>query len=333
MTDRSDSLIADTSMHPFLTLANVHEAHRRIEHHVLRTPLIYAEKLSRTSGLNLSFKAENLQHIGAFKARGATNAVLALSDDQASMGVLTHSSGNHAAALARAAKIRGIQAHIVMPENSALNKIASVRSFGFEPHFCEPTAPARAAAAEELRLRTGATMVHPYDDPWVICGQGTVGLEISRQCPDVDVVFAPVGGGGLLSGLLVALKAINPQIMVIAAEPELADDAARSLKAGSIQQPTRYDSIADGLRSSLGENTFPVMQRLLDDIQLVSEVEIMRAMRLLAEEVHLVVEPSGAVSLAAALRAGSRFADKNICVVLSGGNLEFGNCSLGLPTK
>ncbi|MFO0944262.1 MAG: pyridoxal-phosphate dependent enzyme [Pirellulales bacterium] len=257
---------------------------------------------------------------------------LALSNAQASRGVVTHSSGNHAAALARAARIRSIAAHIVMPENSAATKIASVRSFGFEPHFCAPSAPARAAAAEELLRQTGATLVHPYNDVRVICGQGTVGLEILQQWPDADVVLAPVGGGGLMSGLLVALKAIKPSIQVIAVEPELADDAARSLSVGAIQQPTRYDSIADGLRTSLGEITFEVLREQLDEIVLVSEAEISQAMRMLAEEVHLVVEPSGAVSLAGAIKLSSKLHGKNVCVVLSGGNLDFGTCRLGSNT-
>lgn len=318
-------------MHESLTLSEVKNAHQRIKPYVLETPLIYSEKLSSRLGLKLAFKAENLQHIGAFKARGATNAVLSLSDAQASRGVVTHSSGNHAAALARAARIRSIQAHIVMPENSALTKIASVRSFGFEPHFCQPSAPARAAAAEQLLQQTGGALVHPYDDVKVICGQGTVGLEIVQQWPEVDVVLAPVGGGGLMSGLLVALKKINPAIQVIGVEPELADDAARSLAAGSIQQPTRYDSVADGLRSSLGEITFQVLRELLDEIVLVSEMEIGQAMRMLAEEVHLVVEPSGAVSFAGAMKLSSKLQGKNVGVVLSGGNLDFGSCKLGSP--
>ncbi len=319
-------------MHESLTLAEVQAAHQRIRPHVLETPLLFSERLSGRSGMFLGFKAENLQHIGAFKARGATNAVLSLSDAQASRGVVTHSSGNHAAALARAARIRSIGAHIVMPENSALTKIASVRSFGFEPHFCQPSAPARAAAADQLLQQTGGTLVHPYDDVKVICGQGTVGLEIVQQWSDVDVVLAPVGGGGLMSGLLVALKAIRPEIQVIAVEPELADDAARSLGAGSIQQPLRYDSVADGLRSSLGEITFDVLRQLLDEIVLVSEAEILHAMRTLAEDVHLVVEPSGAVSLAGAMKLCQRLQGKKVCAVLSGGNLDFGACKLGSPT-
>lgn len=316
-------------MNPDLSIESVRQAQQLIRPYVLQTPLVFSEKLSERYGMNFAFKAENLQHIGAFKARGATNAVLALTPEQASAGVVTHSSGNHAAALARAARIRSIPAYIVMPHNSAQTKIASVLYFGFQPHFCEPSAPARAAACDQLMHQTGATLVHPYNDTKVICGQGTTGLEIVEQWSQVDVVLAPVGGGGLISGLLIALKAINPKIQVIAVEPEQADDASRSLQSGKIEQPTRYDTVADGLRTCLGELTFEVMQDLLDQIVLVSDTEILVAMRELAQDARLVVEPSGAVSFAGAKKISQQLAGKNVCAVLSGGNLDFGKCQLG----
>lgn len=307
----------------------IQRARQRIEPYVLKTPIVACEKISQRCELDIALKAENLQHIGAFKVRGATNAVLSLPEPLAARGVVTHSSGNHAAALARAASIRKIPAHIVMPHNSARIKIESVRSFGFEPHFCEPSATARAAAAEQLQEETGATLVHPYDDMAVIAGQGTVGLEILEQWPEVEIVLAPVGGGGLVSGLLLAIKLIRPDVQIIAVEPALADDAWRSLRSGKIEQPTRYDTVADGLRTCLGQLTFPILQQYLDEIVLVSDAEILDATRLLAEVVHLVAEPSGAVSLAGALKLANRLKGKRVCALISGGNMDFGSCQLG----
>ncbi|MGB0581011.1 MAG: threonine ammonia-lyase [Limisphaerales bacterium] len=316
-------------MKPAIAIADIHEAAGRIAPHVVRTPCMPSESLSKELGLQLHFKAENLQHIGAFKARGATNAVFSLSEADATKGVVTHSSGNHAAALSRAASLRGIPAHVVMPHNSAPNKLATVRSFGVEPILCEPDADSRANTCAELQEKTGATFIHPYDNPFVMAGQGTVGLEILEQVPDVEVILVPVGGGGLLSGLLTAIKALRPQVQVIAAEPAWADDAARSLKSRQIEMPSRYDTIADGLRTPLGELTFPIIRTLLNDIILVSEDDIRKATRTIAEQVHLVAEPSGAVTFAAVRKAAYRFAGKSVVAVISGGNLDFGSCALG----
>lgn len=312
-----------------ITLDDVRAAAERIEPHVIRTPCVPSESLSRELGCRISFKAESLQHIGAFKARGATNAVLSLTGEQAARGVVTHSSGNHAAALARAASIRSIAAHIVMPHNSATSKITNVRSYGVKPVFCEPTAEARATKAAEVETATGASMVHPYDDPRVMAGQGTVGLEILEQSDAVDVVLIPVGGGGLLSGVLTAVKSIRPEIQVIACEPAWADDAFRSWKSGQIESPTRYDTIADGLRTPLGLNTFPIIRDLVDDVLLVDESSISRATRILAERVRLVAEPSGAVTLAAVMTYRQRFAGRSVVAIVSGGNIDFGACRLG----
>jgi threonine dehydratase len=309
---------ADTA----LDLQQIQQAQQRIAQWIVQTPLVHCEELSAQYGLKLGCKAENLQYVGAFKARGASNAVLQLDFDSARRGVVTHSSGNHAAALARAASKRDIPAHIVMPHNSAKKKIQAVRNFGFEPYFCEPSAPERAAAAAKVQDETGAVMVHPYDDAHVMAGQGTVGLEILQQWSSVDIVVVPVGGGGLLSGMLVAIKSLKPRVQIYAAEPEWADDAARSLAAGTIQMPTRYDSIADGLRTSLGQLTFPIIQQYLDGIVCVSESEILTATRQLAMSARLVAEPSGAVSLAAAIKMAPCWLGKNVCVVVSGGNLD-----------
>ncbi len=312
-----------------INLAEIQSAAVRIEPFVLKTPSLCSERLSKLFDCRLHFKAENLQHIGAFKARGATNAVMQLDDQTATQGVVTHSSGNHAAALARAAALRGIPAYVVMPSNSAQNKINAVRSYGVEPVFCEASALSRAETAERLRSQTGATLVHPYDYPPVMAGQGTVGIEILEQLPNVEAIIVPVGGGGLLSGVLIAVKTLRPEITVYAAEPQWADDAARSLQSGKVELPKRYDTVADGLRTPLGENTFPIIRELVDGIILVSEESILAATRMLSETVHLVAEPSGAVSLAAMMTSAQRFSGKSVAAIISGGNLDFGDCRLG----
>jgi threonine dehydratase len=219
-----------------------------------------------------------------------------------------------------------------MPENSSEKKIAAVRSYGVEPVFCEPSNEAREETAERVRQETGATLIHPFDHPAVMAGQGTVGLEILRQVDRLDVVLVPVGGGGLLAGVLTAVKSLRPEVAVIAVEPELANDAARSLMMGKIQMPTRYDTIADGLRTALGVNTFPIIRHFLDEILLVDEDHIGAATRALAEDAHLVAEPSGAVTLAAIQQHQARFAGLNVVAVVSGGNLSFGKCRLGQAT-
>lgn len=319
----------NVSHDPVIQLNDVRQAASRIQGHVLRTPVIPSESLAGKLDCRVWFKAENLQYIGAFKARGAANAVLSLSEEIAKCGVVTHSSGNHAAALARAACRRGIPAYVVMPHNSSVKKIQAVRKFGVEPVFCEPTTEAREQTAEVVRLETNATMVHPYDSPDVMAGQGTIGLELLEQIDDLDSVLVPVGGGGLLSGVLTAIKSIRPEVRVIAVEPAWADDTARSLKAGCPQSPNRYDSVADGLRTGVGKNTFPIIQSLVDDILLVEEQAISSAMRLIAEEAHLVVEPSGAVAFAGLWENATSFQGQSVAVILSGGNLNFGECRLG----
>ncbi len=320
---------ATTAVLP-IDLPDIRVAHKRIGDWVLRTPVIACPRLRETLGVDLFFKCENLQHVGAFKARGACNAVFALTDAEAKAGVVTHSSGNHAAALARAARLRGIPAHIVMPHNSRANKMAAVRQFGIEPILCEPDAGSRQAMADRIQSETGATMIHPYNDLRVMAGQGTVGLELLEQVDRPDVVIIPVGGGGLLSGCLVAIKSLAPQVEVIAAEPAHADDAYRSLQRGQIEMPIRYDTIADGLRTPLGSNTFPIIQALLDEILLVDEDAITQATRHLLTEAKLVVEPSGAVPLAVLQHYRDRFAGKRVVVVLSGGNLDFSSFPLSL---
>jgi len=312
-----------------INLSEIQRAADRIAEHVVRTPVVHSETISDRIGCRVLFKAECLQYVGAFKARGATNAVMSLSDADAIRGVVTHSSGNHAAALARAARLRGIPAHVVMPENSSPKKIAAVRSFGVDPVFCEPSTPAREATAESLRKQTGATMVHPFESPAVIAGQGTVGLELLEQIESLDAILLPVGGGGLLAGILTAVKSLRPEVKVFAVEPALADDTARSLQAGSPQRPTRYDTVADGLRTEVGKNTFPIIKKWVDDLFLVQEQSILAAMRKIAEEARLVAEPSGAVAFAGLVENATRFHDQTVAVVISGGNLDFGACTMG----
>ncbi len=305
-----------------ITLDDVRRAAERIHKHVIQTPMVDAWRLSRDVGCSLLLKCENLQHGFAFKARGACNAVLSLSEEDASRGVVTHSSGNHAAALARAAVLRGIRAHIVMPRNSAKIKLEAVRGLGVEPILCEPNNASREATAAEVQRNTKATMIHPFNDPRVIAGQGTAALEILQQHPELEILIVPVGGGGLLAGTLITIKSLRPDVQVIAAEPAWADDAFRSRRSGKIEPALRTDSIADGLRTPLGSLTFPIIHRLVDDILCADEDTIVRATGLLAHRARLVAEPSGAVPLAAILQHSSVFAGKRVVALISGGNLD-----------
>ena len=287
-----------------------------------RTPIMTCEALDRLAGARLFFKCENLQKAGAFKSRGACNAVFSLSEKQARRGVLTHSSGNHAAALARTARLRGIPAHIVMPQNSRRVKIDAVRSYGGSLTLCEPTLPSRESTARRVQEETGATFIHPYDDARVIAGQGTAAVELLEQVPDLDVLIAPVGGGGLLSGTLIAAKQMRPGIRVLAAEPKLADDAYRGWKTGRFVAVERSDTVADGLRTSLGKLTFPIIMDLVDEILLASEDAIVDATRQTLERAKTVVEPSAAVPLAALIENDVRLDGQRVGVILSGGNLD-----------
>lgn len=303
-------------------LSQIQAASQRIAPLIIETPSIAFASLSRELGCSMALKCENFQHGFAFKARGACNAVFMLTDEEASRGVVTHSSGNHAAALARAANLRGITAHIVMPENSARIKLAAVRNLGVEPILCESTSAAREAMADQVMQTTGATMIHPFNDERVIAGQGTVGLEILRQYPDVETIVVPVGGGGLLSGLLIAVKSMKPSVRVIAAEPQWADDAFRSMISGKIEPVLRIDSIADGLRTPLGSLTFPIIYSLVDEILCASESSIAESMRTISLRAKMIVEPSGAVPLAVVLEHNDHFANQRVVCITSGGNRD-----------
>ncbi|MCE2795945.1 MAG: pyridoxal-phosphate dependent enzyme [Planctomyces sp.] len=305
-----------------VTFADIEAAAERLGGLIRRTPVLPTSGLPDCDAVSVSLKCENLQWGSAFKARGATNAVMSLSAEQAACGVVTHSSGNHAAALARAALQRGIAAHIVMPRNSAAVKLQAVRQLGIEPILCESTAAAREAAAAEVQQRTGAVLVHPFNDPRVIAGQGTAALEILEQCPDLQDLIVPVGGGGLLAGTLLAIRALRPEVRVFGAEPEWADDARRSLQSGRIEPALRTDSIADGLRTPLGSLTFPIIQQLVTDILLAGETQIRAATGHLAAVCRLVAEPSGAVPLAVLQQHAEMFRGRRVVVLISGGNLD-----------
>ncbi|MCZ6830416.1 MAG: pyridoxal-phosphate dependent enzyme [Gammaproteobacteria bacterium] len=303
-------------------LADIQAAAGRITDHIHRTPLIHSQQLNRFCDSELYFKCENLQKVGAFKARGATNAVFAMAEDQVQAGVATHSSGNHAAALARAASLRGVAAHIVMPVNAPQVKKDATLAYGGRIVECEATLAARESTLEEVVAATGARVVHPYDNADVIAGQGTVGLELLEQLENMDVVVLPVGGGGLLAGVAVAVKSLCPGIEVVAAEPAGADDAFRSFGLGQLVPQTDPQTIADGLLTSLGQRNFPIIQRYVDSIVTVEEETIVRAMQLQWSRLKSVVEPSGAVSFAAVLDHPERFRGRRVGVVISGGNLD-----------
>ena len=305
-----------------LTLADIRAAHARIADKIHRTPVLTSATLDALCGAQLFFKCENFQKIGAFKARGATNAVFALTEAEAANGVATHSSGNHAAALARAARLRGIPAHLVMPSHAPKTKIESVRRNGGFIVFCEPTLVAREAACAKIIAETGARLVHPFDDYAVMAGQGTATLELLEQAPDLDLIIVPVGGGGLLCGTAVAAKGARPGIRVIAAEPAGADDAARSVAAGRLIPLEQAATIADGLRTSLSARTFPLIQQQVDGIVTVSEESIVAAMRRIWEVLKIIIEPSCAVPYAAVMDEKIDVSGKRVGIILTGGNVD-----------
>jgi threonine dehydratase len=303
-------------------LAAIRSAAARIAPHVHRTPVMTCAAIDAEVGATLFFKCEHLQRVGAFKARGACNAVFSLDAAAASRGVVTHSSGNHGAALAYAARRRGIPAWVVMPDNAPAVKQANVRRFGATVRLCAPTIEAREAACAAVARDTGATLIHPFDDPRVIAGQGTAALELVEAIDGLDAVIAPCGGGGLLSGTSIAASAIRDGIAVFGAEPANADDAARSLASGSLQPLAPTTTIADGLRTTLSPRTLSALRAYVDAIATCSEPAIVRAMRMMFERMKQVVEPSGAVPLACLLERTLDIGGKRIGVIISGGNVD-----------
>jgi threonine dehydratase len=304
------------------TLSDIRAASGRIKPFAHRTPIMTNESLNQLVGARVFLKCENLQKVGAFKFRGAANAVYSLTNEEAARGVCTHSSGNHAAALALAARIRGIPAYIVMPNNAPIVKKNAVAGYGGLITFCEPTLEARESTLESIRLKTGATVVHPYNDERVIAGQGTAALELLEDIPDLDVIIAPVGGGGLLSGTAIAATEIKKGIRVIAGEPEMADDAFRSMKAGRIIPSNNPKTIADGLLTSLGTLTFPIIQERVEQIVTVSEAGIIESMKYVWERAKIIIEPSSAVAVGVLWEKKIDLNSLKVGVIISGGNVD-----------
>lgn len=302
--------------------ADVLAAAARIAPHAHVTPVLRSRSLDALAGCELHFKCESLQRIGAFKFRGAANAVFGLDDATAARGVVTQSSGNHGAAIALACRLRGIPAHVVAPDNTPRIKLAAIRDFGANLVSCAPTIAARDAICAQVLAETGGELVHPYNDARVIAGQGTATLELLHEVRRLDAVIAPVSGGGLLSGTAIAAHGIDPAIEVWGAEPAQAADAHASLERGERVTDMTPDTVCDGLRAQLGTLTFPILREHCAGIGLASEAEIVRAMRLIWERLKLVVEPSAAVPLAVVLRERERFAGRRVGVILSGGNVD-----------
>lgn len=304
------------------TIKDIRAAAERIRPYAHRTPVLTCASLDDRVGAHVFLKCENLQKVGAFKFRGACNAVFSLSDAEAARGVVAHSSGNHAQALALAARMRGIPAYIVMPDNAPAVKKAAVAGYGGRITFCEPTLAAREATQARVIADTGATEVHPYNDERVIAGQGTAALELLEDVPDLDVIMAPVGGGGLLSGTAIAATELAPGIRVIGAEPEMADDAYRSLATGEIQPSVHPRTIADGLLTQLGTLTFPILRERVEQIVTVSETGIIAAMKFVWERAKIVIEPSSAVPVAALWERKIDLSGLRVGIILSGGNVD-----------
>ena len=304
------------------TIEDVRGAAERIAPYVHRTPVVTSSAIDDMLGATLHFKCENLQKIGAFKFRGACNTLLSLSDAELENGIATHSSGNHGAAVALAAKLKHTSAVVVMPSNTSAVKQAAVAHYGARIVHCEPNEESRTRTLEAIIENEGRTLVHPFDDVRVIAGQGTAALELVEQVPELDVVMAPVGGGGLLSGTAIAVSATRPDVRIVGAEPANADDTYRSFRAGHIIPVGVPDTIADGLRTTVGELTFPLLRRHVEDIVRVSEEAIIEAMRLFWTRTKLIIEPSAAVPIAALIEGLVEVRDARVGIILSGGTVD-----------
>jgi threonine dehydratase len=305
-----------------ITLDDIRGAAERIKPYIHRTPVLTNESLNKLVDAQVYLKCENLQKVGAFKFRGACNAVFSLSDEEAARGVSTHSSGNHAQALALAAKLRGIPAYIVMPENAPRVKKEAVAGYGGQITYCEPTLESRESTLSNIAQETRSSIIHAYDNERVIAGQGTAALELIEEISHLDVLIAPVGGGGLLSGTAIAAAGLNDKIRVIGAEPEMADDAYRSIQAGEIIPSTDPKTIADGLLTSLGKNTFPIIQQHVEQIVTVSESAIIESMKFIWERAKIIIEPSAAVAVGVLWEKKVDLSGLKVGVILSGGNVD-----------
>ncbi|KAJ4759369.1 L-threonine dehydratase catabolic TdcB [Rhynchospora pubera] len=308
-------------------IESIKEAQVRIEPFIHRTPVLSSTTIDSLVGKKLFFKCECFQKGGAFKIRGASNAIFSLDDSEASKGVVTHSSGNHAAAVSLAAKLRGIPAYIVIPKNAPKCKVENVKRYGGQVIWSEVTMQSRETVARKVQEDTGAVLIHPFNDGRIMSGQGTISLELLEQVPGIDTIVVPISGGGLISGITLAAKAINPSIRIFAAEPKGADDAAQSKVVGRIVTLSETNTIADGLRAFLGDKTWPVVRDLVDDVITVSDEEIIKAMQMFYEILKVAVEPSGAIGLAAVLsdqfKQSEAWKESNkVAIIVSGGNVD-----------
>ena len=303
-----------------VTINTIRDAHNRINTHVLKTPVKSSTEINENAGVELYFKCENLQRSGSFKIRGAVNAVLSLNDNKANNGVVTVSSGNHGTALSLAAKIRGINATVVLPKNALPYKRNLIENLGAKIVECEARVESREKTLLEVQDTTGATVIHPYNDYQIMSGQGTVALEFLEQKPDLDMVLVPIGGGGLISGIAVTVSEIAPKINVVGTEPALADDARQSIAKKKLIPSNYPDTVADGLRTSLGAKTYPIILKYVKDIITAPEQNILPTMNLLTKTLKDNIEPSSAVPLAALIEHKHMFKDKKVGIIISGGN-------------
>jgi threonine dehydratase len=303
----------------------IEQAAVRISPYIHRTIVVSSQRLNNLLDAEIYFKCENLQKTAAFKARGATNAVFSLTEEEIMNGVITHSSGNHAQGLARAAMLRNTKAYIVMPEDSSKVKIEAVKSYGGIISFCEPTLEARESTLDEIRQRTNAVEIHPYNDYRIIAGQATAAKELFEQCLHLDIIMVPVGGGGLLSGTALSTHYFSPGTRVVAAEPEQVNDAFISFYSGNYESTVNGSTIADGLRTTLGSKTFPIIRQYVHEIYTVSEKSIVAAMRLVWESTKLIIETSSAVPLAAIMEKKLQAKGQKIGIIISGGNVDLDN--------
>ena len=305
-----------------VTINTIRDAHNRINTHVLKTPVKSNTEINENAGVELYFKCENLQRSGSFKIRGAVNAVLCLSDNEANNGVVTVSSGNHGTALSLAAKIRGINATVVLPKNALPFKRNLIENLGAKIVECEAQVESREKTLLEVQKATGATVIHPYNDYRIISGQGTVALELLEEVPELDMVLVPVGGGGLISGIAIAVSEITPKINVVGAEPALADDARQSFEKKKLIPSNYPDTVADGLRTSLGNKTYPIILKYVKDIITAPEHKILPIMKVMTKNLKDNIEPSSAVPLAALIENKQMFKDKKVGIIISGGNFS-----------
>lgn len=307
-----------------ITFSDIQKAYERIKPVVHRTPILTSSTFNKITGLNVYFKAENFQRIGAFKIRGAYNKISSLSDMEKKAGIIAHSSGNHAQGVALSCKLLNLKSVIVMPENSLKNKVDAVKSYGAEVIFCGETTDDREAKTKELIEKFGYTFVHPYDDDFIIAGQGTTGIEITEDLGEIDYLFVPVGGGGLISGCSIAIKNLLPKAKIIGVETEGANDCYQSFKKKELVKLKSTNTIADGMRTlSVGKRNFEIIMKYVDDIITVSDDYVIEMMRFFFERMKIVVEPTGAVASAALLENTLSLKNKNVCAIISGGNVDF----------